>query len=60
MKQGDTEHIGGGLYLHFDGSGFDLEDLSHENPADTSIYIEWSNVPTLLRLILETTEGMKC
>jgi len=55
MKAGQTEHIGDGAYLHFDGCGFELRANHHETPTDR-VYIDCSCVPTLQRLIRETIE----
>ena len=56
MNTGQTEHIGDGAYLHFDGYGFELRANHHEHPTDR-VYIDGSVVRTLLRLIRETIEG---
>jgi len=55
MKTGQTEHIGDGAYLHFDGDGFELRANHHETPTDR-VYIDGSCVLTLQRLINETIE----
>ena len=58
MKPGQTEHIGDGAYLHFDGHGFELRANHHETPTDR-VYIDGLCVLTLLRLIHETIEEHK-
>ena len=57
MKPGQTEYIGDGAYLHFDGYGFELRANHHETPTDR-VYIDGSCVLTLQRLIRETIEEM--
>lgn len=56
MKPGETEHIGDGAYLHFDGFGFELRANHHENPTDR-VYVDAHAVLTLIRLMRETIEG---
>jgi hypothetical protein len=56
MKPGQTEHIGDGAYLHFDGYGFELRANHHEHPTDR-VYIDGACVRTLLRLIRETMDS---
>lgn len=58
MTPGQTEHIGDGAYLHFDGFGFELRANHHETPTDR-VYIDGSCVLTLLRLINETLAERK-
>ena len=55
MKPGQTEHIGDGAYLHFDGYGFELRANDHENPTDR-VYIDGGCVRTLIRLMRGTIE----
>jgi len=55
MKPGETEHIGDGAYLHFDGWGFELRANHHEHPTDR-VYINVGCVRKLLRLIRETID----
>lgn len=55
MIPGQTEHVGNGAYLYFDGHGFELRANHHETPTDR-VYIDSSCVMTLLRLINETIE----
>lgn len=55
MKPGETEHLGDGAYLHFDGYGFELRANHHEHPTDR-VYIDWPCAPTLERLLRETRE----
>ena len=56
MKAGETEYLGDGAYIHFDGYGFELRANHHENPTDR-VYIDVGCVGTMLRLIRETIEG---
>jgi len=58
MKPGETQYIGDGVYLHFDGFGFELRANHHETPTDR-VYIDGGCVRTLLRLIRETMEPEK-
>ena len=59
MRPGQTEHIGDGAYLHFDGHGFELRANHHGELATDRVYIDGSCVPTLLRMINETIEECK-
>ena len=58
MKPGETQHIGDGAYLHFDGYGFELRANHHEQPTDR-VYIDGMGVRTLIRLLQETLEGVE-
>lgn len=58
MKTGETQHIGDGAYLHFDGYGFELRANHHEHPTDR-VYIDAYAVRTLIRLLRETLEGVE-
>jgi hypothetical protein len=55
MKPGDTQHIGDGAYLHYDGYGFELRANHHETPTDR-VYIDPTCVRSLARLMIETIE----
>lgn len=57
MKPGQTEHIGDGAYLHFDGFGFELRANHHEHPTDR-VYIDGPEAAMMLiRLLRETIES---
>jgi hypothetical protein len=58
VKTGETQHIGDGAYLHFDGYGFELRANHHEHPTDR-VYIDGMCVRTLIRLLQETLEGVE-
>ena len=53
MKPDETVHLGDGVYLHFDGYGFELRANHHETPTDR-VYLEVSVVKNLL-LYLDAT-----
>jgi hypothetical protein len=54
MKPGQTQYIGDGAYLHFDGHGFELRANHHEFPSDR-VYIDGPEcAETLVRLIQES------
>lgn len=53
MKPGEIEYIGDGVYVCFDGHGFDLRANHHEHPTDR-VYIEIGIAPALLRLLNST------
>jgi len=53
MKPNTTVYIGDGVYLHFDGSGFELRANDADNPTDV-IYLEESVARNLYNKIEET------
>ena len=53
MNSGDTVHLGDGVYLHFDGVGFELRANHHVHPTDR-VYLDVSVVKNLLTY-LDTT-----
>lgn len=57
MKPGETVHIGGGAYLHFDGYGFELRANHHENPTDR-VYIDGHLYANRLQHLIRETLGI--
>lgn len=59
MKPGETQHIGDGAYLHYDGYGFELRANHHETPTDR-VYIDGQQAATrLIVLMQESIAGTK-
>ena len=56
MEPGQTIYLGDGVYLHFDGYGFELRANHHENPTDR-IYIDLAIVRDLIRIFQVTFGG---
>lgn len=55
MKKEEVIHLGDGVYLYFDGYGFELRANHHETPTDR-IYLEPKVADDLKQVILETME----
>jgi hypothetical protein len=53
MISGETIHLGGGVYFHFDGVGFELRANHHESPTHR-VYLDPEMADRIVGTITET------
>ncbi len=58
MTPGEIQNAGDGVYVHYDGFGYELRANHHESPTDR-VYLEPQVLETINRLVDQTNKRLR-